>query len=78
MNRPTLTATEVAELLGNRSRNPVYVLARDGRLPVVRIGRAVRFRAEDVESFVRSGGDPRPLPRSKAQERGHRPPTRHD
>ncbi len=74
MDRPTLRAAEVAELLGYRSRNPVYLLARDGRLPCVRIGRAVRFRHQDVDAFIRSGGDARPLPRSKAEERGARAP----
>ena len=74
MDRPTLKASDVARLLGYRSCNPIYVLARDGRLPVVRIGRAMRFRHEDVEAFVRSGGDSRPLPRCKAEERGIRAP----
>ncbi len=75
MDRPTLKASDVARLLGYRSCNPIYVLVRDGRLPVVRIGRAIRFRHEDVEAFVRSGGDSRPLPRCKAEERGIRAPT---
>ena len=78
MDRPALRASDVAKLLGYRSRNPIYVLVRDGRLPVVRIGRSMRFRHEDVEAFVRSGGDPRPLPRCKADERGMCAPSSGD
>ena len=76
MDRTVLRASEVADLLGYRTSNPVYVLVRDGRLPVVRIGRAIRFRREDVEEFLLSGGDRRPLPRKKDQERGSRAPKR--
>jgi|GEM_PF-6568485 excisionase family DNA binding protein len=48
-----LKAAEVAEILGLHSRTP-YDLARDGLLPVVRLSRrAVRFRREDVEQFIR-------------------------
>jgi len=34
----------------------VYRLARDGRLPTVRLGRYRRWRLEDVDAFERAGG----------------------
>ena len=34
----------------------VYRLAREGRLPVVRLGRYRRFRLADVERFEADGG----------------------
>ncbi len=46
-----LLAGEVAELL----KVPVprvYELARDGRIPHVRIGRQVRFRQEAMEAWL--------------------------
>ena len=46
-----LVAVEVAELL----KVPVpriYELARQGRIPHVRIGRQVRFRQEAVEAWL--------------------------
>jgi excisionase family DNA binding protein len=47
-----LTADEVAELL-RLPRTRVVAMARDGVLPVVRLGeRTLRFRPEDVESFT--------------------------
>jgi excisionase family DNA binding protein len=48
-----LRAPEVAAILGLNPRAP-YELAKDGRLPVVRLSRrAVRFRPEDVDRFIR-------------------------
>lgn len=47
-----LTADEVAHLLKIHRKTP-YAWAREGRLPVVRLGPgSVRFRREDVEAFV--------------------------
>jgi excisionase family DNA binding protein len=34
----------------------VYRLARDGKLPVVRLGRYRRFRLAEIEAFEASGG----------------------
>lgn len=39
---PTLNAKQVAELL-DKGVNQVYELARDGELPVLRLGRTLRF-----------------------------------
>ncbi len=46
-----LTASQVADELAI-SRNMVYSLAASGRLPVIRIGGAVRFDPSDVQAFV--------------------------
>lgn len=46
-----LKAEEVAEILGT-SASFVYALMRRGELPVVRLGRSVRVRPEDLEAFI--------------------------
>lgn len=46
-----LTPKEVAALLC-LPVSTVYELARSGRLPSLRIGRAVRFEQHDLESFI--------------------------
>lgn len=53
-----MTVSEVAALL-RFSRGHLYELVRSGELPVVRCGRAVRLRREDVEAWQirhRGGG----------------------
>ncbi len=49
-----LVIGEVAELL-RCSERTIRRWVRGGRLPVVRIGGAVRFRADDVAALLRSG-----------------------
>jgi excisionase family DNA binding protein len=34
----------------------LYLAAREGRFPHVRVGRYVRFRQEDVTEWIRTGG----------------------
>ena len=46
-----LTAEEVAELL-RLPVSTVYDLARTGRLPHLRIGRALRFSQSDLEAHL--------------------------
>ena len=46
-----LTAEEVAERLGMRT-DWVWAHARAGRIPHVRLGRFVRFRAESIEQWL--------------------------
>lgn len=46
-----LTAREVAELL-RLPVSTVYELARTERLPHLRIGRAMRFSREDLETYL--------------------------
>jgi len=52
-----LTAEEVSEIL-RLSTWQVYELARQGAIPHVRIGRLVRFRADILDEWTRSGGTP--------------------
>ena len=42
---------EVSEMTGI-SRSNIYVLMRAGRLPWVKLGRATRVRARDLEAFI--------------------------
>lgn len=50
-----LTAQEVAEQTALPLAR-VYELAREGLLPSVRLGRAVRFSADALRSWFESGG----------------------
>ena len=51
-----LTADDVAELL-QVSNKWVYAAARRGELPgVVRAGRSVRFRPDEIEEWIATGG----------------------
>jgi excisionase family DNA binding protein len=51
LERQLLTAREVAELL-RLPGSTVYELARTERLPHLRIGRAMRFSREDLETYL--------------------------
>lgn len=46
-----LTAAVVGELLQLRT-STVYELARAGRLPLIRVGRAIRFYRGDLEEHL--------------------------
>jgi excisionase family DNA binding protein len=48
-----LEANEVARYLGMRT-DWVYREVRAGRLPHIRLGRAVRFRRESIEAWLES------------------------
>lgn len=50
-----VTANELAGLLGV-SPARIYELAREGVLPVVRLGRTIRFSRRAVEMFIQGGG----------------------
>jgi excisionase family DNA binding protein len=50
-----MTAGDVARRWQVKT-SAVYRLAREGRLPTVRVGRYVRFRPEAVEAFELEGG----------------------
>jgi excisionase family DNA binding protein len=56
--RPLLTVPEVAALLRLSPRS-IRRLIDDGRLPIVRLGRAIRIRPQDVEALVASSGQER-------------------
>jgi excisionase family DNA binding protein len=51
LDHSLLTAEEVAELL-RLPASTVYDLARTGRLPHLRIGRALRFSQSDLEAHL--------------------------
>ena len=56
-----LTARATARALAVCEKT-LWALTRDGRLPVVRIGRAVRYDLSDVRAFIEAakakGGNP--------------------
>lgn len=52
---PLLNAEAVAERL-SVPKTWVYRAGREGIIPCVRMGRYMRFRREDVERFIASGG----------------------
>jgi len=47
-----LTADDVAGMLG-MGTDWIYAQVRAGRIPHVKLGRCVRFRAESIEQWVR-------------------------
>ena len=51
LDRQLLTAEEVADLL-RLPVSTIYDLARTGRLPHLRIGRALRFSQSDLEAHL--------------------------
>ncbi|GMA49223.1 hypothetical protein GCM10025857_05800 [Alicyclobacillus contaminans] len=55
MVRRLLTMTEVAEICGV-SVSRVYELAREGLIPVVRLGRQLRVDPEQLERWIQTGG----------------------
>ena len=48
---PLLKATDIAEML-NISRAFAYRLMKQGDIPTVQIGRAVRVRPSDLHSYI--------------------------
>jgi len=58
-----LTAPELAEQLGSISRDRLFELAREGKIPHVKVGRSVRFAVPAIASWLASGG-------TAADERG--------
>jgi excisionase family DNA binding protein len=50
-----LSAEQVAERW-NVPKSQVWRLAREDRVPTVRVGRYVRFRVADLEAWERAGG----------------------
>ena len=49
-----LTARQAGEYLGTSTRR-VYQLVREGKVDVYRQGRALRFRASDLDAVMRRG-----------------------
>ena len=57
--RVLLTQREACQAL-RVSAPTLRQLTRDGRLPVVQIGRAVRYRLADLEAFAAAAADDQP------------------
>jgi excisionase family DNA binding protein len=51
MSDHLLKAKEVAERL-NISRSQAFALMRNGNVPIVKFGKLVRVRPEDLEEFI--------------------------
>ena len=63
-----LTGNDVAKRL-NISRSMAYILMRRGGIRVVRIGRSVRVRPGDLQTFIAASCDPRlPQPEERKVE----------
>lgn len=51
-----LTAQELADRLETVSVHRIYELTREGSIPHVRLGRAVRYSASAVAEWLEAGG----------------------
>lgn len=51
IERTTLTADEIAKYLG-LSRDTIYILARENKIPHVRIGRRILFKIESIDKWL--------------------------
>jgi excisionase family DNA binding protein len=63
---PLLTAADVARILRLSVRSIRRLIAED-ELPVIRVGRSVRVRPEDLRSFLDASGQERPGGAQKSQ-----------
>lgn len=54
MDVPLLLTIKEVQDITRLGRTKVYELMRDGHLPVVRIGRAIRVRREALEQWLES------------------------
>ena len=50
-----LKVERVAEIF-NLSEERIYALAREGILPVVKLGRQLRFSEDAIREFIQNGG----------------------
>jgi excisionase family DNA binding protein len=55
-NGPRLLTADELATRWQVEKGHVYRLAREGRLPTVRLGRYMRWRLEAIEEFERGGG----------------------
>lgn len=53
--RQLLTMPQVAEILGVREQK-VYIMARQGMFPVVRLGRQLRTDPDKLQEWIDRGG----------------------
>ncbi len=52
LDRPLLNADQAGALLGGIPRFTVLQMARDGRLPCLRVGKHVRFAPAELEDWL--------------------------
>ena len=52
LTRPLLDAEEAGKLLGGIPKFTVLQMARDGRLPCLRVGKHVRFSPAELEDWL--------------------------
>lgn len=52
MTESLYTVDQVAEIVGLK-RATIYSLVREGKIPHIRLGRAVRFRPASIEEWLR-------------------------
>jgi len=64
MNDDTLTVKQLADKL-NVHPNTVYAHVARGRIPAMRIGRALRFDLAEVKQALAGASDPWALPKNK-------------
>ena len=71
--KPLWDACELAQRLGIH-RTRLYALVRAGRIPHVRIGRAIRFDPESIRMWEQTGGwaSPNLKPGRRRQAAGQR------
>lgn len=50
LDNPPLTVEEVAKIL-RVSRQTIYVLCREGKLPHFKVGTKLRFKKSDIEAI---------------------------
>ena len=55
MTSRLITIRRAARILG-LSQNRVYELARQRRIPIVRLGRQIRVDTDALEEWIRAGG----------------------
>jgi excisionase family DNA binding protein len=67
LDQQLLTADEVADLL-RLPVSTIYDLARTGRLPHLKIGRALRFSQRDLEAYLAESCRARVTARCDARE----------
>lgn len=56
MRNETMTVPEVAELL-RVTRQTIYNMVRNGKIPHFRVGAKVRFNRSDIEAIMKTTGE---------------------
>lgn len=56
MRNETMTVPEVAQLL-RVTRQTIYNMVRNGKIPHFRVGAKVRFNRSDIEAIMKTTGE---------------------